>query len=67
MQKLVNTLRKKSGYVSVEIIIVAGLLIGLGALSISSFQTSANKVTSKALQQVEDVQDNYDGLTPPSH
>ena len=63
MRNLVNTLRKKSGYVSIETIIVAGLLIGLGSLSISSFQASSNKVTSKALAQVEDVQSNYDNIT----
>ena len=63
MRNLVNTLRKKSGYVSIETIIVAGLLIGLGSLSISSFQASSNKVTSKALTQVENVQNNYDNIT----
>ena len=63
MKKIINTLRKKAGYVSIETIIVAGLLIGLGSLSISSFQTSSNKVTSKALSQVEKVQTNYDNIT----
>lgn len=62
MQKVVNVLRKKAGYVSIETVIVAGLIIGLGALSISSFQSSANGVTSRALKQVDDVQTNYDGL-----
>ena len=65
MQKLINKMRKKAGYVSIETVIVAGLVIGLGALSISSFQTSANGVTKTALEQVDNVQSNYEGLIPP--
>jgi Tfp pilus assembly protein PilV len=65
MQKAINTLRKNSGYVSIETVIVAGLIIGLGALSISSFQTSSNGVTTKALSQVDSVQTNYTGLKAP--
>jgi Tfp pilus assembly protein PilV len=65
MQKVLNFMRKNSGYVSIETVIVAGLIIGLGALSISSFQGSANGVTGKALTQVNNVQNNYDGLTAP--
>ena len=62
MQKVVNKLRKNEGYVSIETIIVAGLIIGLGALAISAFQKSADGITTTALNRVEDVQDNYDGL-----
>ena len=65
MNKVVNFLRKREGYVSIETVIVAGLIIGLGALSISSFQTSANGVTSKALTQVNGVQSNYTNLVAP--
>ncbi|WCK57689.1 hypothetical protein PP175_27010 (plasmid) [Aneurinibacillus sp. Ricciae_BoGa-3] len=66
MYKIVNTLRKNSGYVSIETVIVAGLVIGLGALSISAFQTSANGVTNQALAKVHSVQTNYNGLTGPT-
>jgi hypothetical protein len=66
VQKVMNFMRKNSGYVSIETVIVAGLIIGLGALSISSFQGSANGVTGKALAQVNNVQNNYDGLTAPT-
>ena len=66
MQKVVNKLRKSEGYIAIEMIIVAGLIIGLGALAIASFQTEANGVTGKALKQVNDVQKNYDGLVAPT-
>jgi Tfp pilus assembly protein PilV len=66
MQKVMTKLKKNSGYVSIETVIVAGLIIGLGALSIASFQTSSNGVTSKALGQVNKVQTNYDGLLAPT-
>ncbi len=65
MERLVNTLRKNMGYISIETVIVAGLIIGLGALSISAFQTSANGVTSKALTEVNNIQTNYQNLQGP--
>ncbi|WCK57692.1 hypothetical protein PP175_27025 (plasmid) [Aneurinibacillus sp. Ricciae_BoGa-3] len=66
MQKVMNKLRKNGGYVSIETVIVAGLIIGLGALSISAFQQSANGVTTQALTQVHNVQDNYSKLAGPT-
>lgn len=62
MQKLMTGLKKNSGYVSIETVIVAGLIIGLGAFSIASFQGSSTKVTDTALDQVNSVQENYDKL-----
>ena len=62
MQKLMTGLKKNSGYVSIETVIVAGLIIGLGAFSIASFQGSSTKVTDTALTQVENVQSTYDKL-----
>ena len=62
MQKVINKLRKNEGYVSIETIIVSGLLIGLGALAVSAFQNSADGITTRALNQVEGVQNNYDAL-----
>ncbi|WCK57691.1 hypothetical protein PP175_27020 (plasmid) [Aneurinibacillus sp. Ricciae_BoGa-3] len=66
MQKVINSLRKNSGYVSIETVIVAGLIIGLGALSISAFQSSANGVTTQALAKVHSVQTNYNSLAGPT-
>jgi len=62
MQKVLTQLKKNEGYVSIEVIIVAGLIIGLGAFAISQFQQSADGVTQTALDQVNDVQTNYDNL-----
>jgi len=62
MQKVLTQLKKNEGYISIETIIVAGLIIGLGAFAISQFQNSANGVTETALDQVNDVQSNYDNL-----
>ncbi|PLS19745.1 hypothetical protein CVD28_04865 [Bacillus sp. M6-12] len=62
MQKVMNTLRKNSGYVSIETVIVAGLIIGLGAFAITSFQEASNGVRDTAIDQVKAVQTNYENL-----
>jgi hypothetical protein len=56
MKKWKNFWRKGSGYISVETVIVARLMLGFGALSLSSFQTSSNGVTGKSLTQVSSIQ-----------
>ncbi|PLS15024.1 hypothetical protein CVD28_24400 [Bacillus sp. M6-12] len=62
MQKTINALRKNSGYVSIETVIVAGLIIGLGAFAITSFQGASNGVRDTAIEQVKAVQTNYENL-----
>lgn len=61
-ERIVNALRKKEGYISIETIIVAGLIIGLGAVSIGNFQTSANGVVDTATTTVSNVQQRYNQL-----
>lgn len=60
MNKLTNVLRKQSGYISIETVIVAGLIIGMGAVTISKFRKSAAEIVEKAITQVEAVQDVQD-------
>lgn len=52
MQKLMNLLKKNSGYISIEAVIVAGLIIGLGTTAITKFSDSANTVTQSAIDKV---------------
>lgn len=59
MEKMINILRKKEGYVSIETIIVAGLVIGLGAISLGSFRTTTSGVMSDAVDTVNTVGGRY--------
>lgn len=52
MQKMMNLLKKNSGYISIEAVIVAGLIIGLGTTAITKFSTSASSVTDSAIAKV---------------
>ncbi len=61
MKKFIIAMRKKSGYISIETVIVAGLIIGLGALLLTDFSISAKSVVSGAMDQVATVQDVVDG------
>lgn len=52
MQKVMNLLKKNSGYISIEAVIVAGLIIGLGTTAITKFSASASSVTDSAIAKV---------------
>lgn len=57
MEKFINSMKKREGYISIETIIVAGLVIGLGAVAIGNFQSSGNEVVKKATDTVSSIQD----------
>ena len=52
---MINQLRKSSGYISIETVVCAGLIIGIGALTISNFRESADTVSSSAIEKVDNV------------
>ena len=52
---MINQLRKSSGYISIETVVVAGLIIGIGATTIAQFRQSANTVSSSAIEKVDNV------------
>lgn len=55
MKKLFKKLKSKKGYISIEVIIVAGLLLSVGVVSLMAFQSKANKVTKNSLTKVEEA------------
>lgn len=63
IQKTVNRLRKNNGYISIETVIVAGLVIGLGAIAIASFQTSANHISQTSIGQINGVENSFSNLS----
>lgn len=64
MSKLKKLLKKKKGYVSIETIICAGLIIGLGVFTISAFQSKGNTITKKAMTNIETAMGSYDVVDP---
>lgn len=62
MKNFVNILRKGEGYVSVETIIVAGLMIGIGAYAIREFYLVGKDITNDSIDKVLEVQDIGDTL-----
>lgn len=53
MQNVVSKIKNSKGYVSVETIVVAGLVIGVGVVAFMAFQTKANTLTDSSLQKVQ--------------
>ena len=54
---MLKTLQNKAGFVSIETIIVAGLMIGLGAYAISQFYAVGQATTDEAITNVNKVLD----------
>ena len=52
---MINQLRKSEGYISIETVVCAGLIIGIGALTISKFRSSADTVATNAIEKVDNV------------
>lgn len=53
MNKVLAQVKNSKGYVSIETIVVAGLVIGIGVVAFMAFQKRANKMTSDSLNKVE--------------
>ncbi|MBP1308699.1 hypothetical protein JOD82_001719 [Paenibacillus sp. 1182] len=57
MTKVIQKLKNRAGYVSVETVIVAGLIIALGAYAISQFYTTSQATTEWSMQNINKVMD----------
>lgn len=55
MNKFLTKIKKSKGYVSIETIIVAGLVIGVGVVAFIAFQGRANNITSSSLNKVDEA------------
>lgn len=57
MKNVLAKIKNSRGYVSIETIVVAGLVIGIGVVAFMAFQGKANDITDKALNQVDTAMD----------
>ena len=57
MTNVIQKLKNRAGYVSVETVIVAGLIIALGAYAISQFYTTSQATTEWSMQNINKVMD----------
>lgn len=53
MDKILNFVRKQTGYVSIEVIVVAGLIIGIGAITLSKFSTGGGNVIDRSIENID--------------
>ena len=63
MQTLLTNMKKSEGYISIETIIIAGLIIALGAFLISKFALSGKDLSNQSLNRVDAVQDEFTKMT----
>lgn len=64
MQNTINFLRKKQGYVSIEMVVIGGLVVGLGAGLIGQFSQSGSTQVQNSVNVIESSfnQDNFPGI-----
>ncbi|MEK3956008.1 MULTISPECIES: hypothetical protein [unclassified Psychrobacillus] len=55
MKNMMSKLREKAGFISVETVIVAALLIGLGVFAIGQFVTVGTDASNAAVDAVTDA------------
>jgi len=54
---MLKKLKEKAGFISIETIIVAGLMIGLGAFAITQFYAVGQATTDAGIENVNKVLD----------
>lgn len=64
MNKMLAKIKETKGYVSIETIVVAGLVIGVGVVAFMAFQGKANTITNKALEKVDDATNSAEVIKP---
>lgn len=57
MRKMLNQLKNKAGFISIETVIVAGLMIGLGAFAVTQLYITGQTTTEDAIDRVNQVLD----------
>ena len=57
MTSMLKKLKNRAGYVSVETVIVAGLIIALGAYAISQFYTTSQATTEWSIDNINKIYD----------
>ena len=53
MKNILKRIKNSKGYISIETIVVAGLIIGVGVTAIMAFQGKANTLTQNALNKID--------------
>lgn len=54
---MLRKLKEKAGFVSIETVVIAGLMIGLGAYAISQFYAVGQATTEAGIENVNKVLD----------
>ena len=55
MNKILAKIKETKGYVSIETIVVAGLVIGVGVVAYMAFQNKSNALLKNSLNKVENA------------
>ena len=55
MNKMLTKIKESKGYVSIETIIVAGLVIAVGVVAFMAFQGKANTLTNNSLEKIDNA------------
>lgn len=62
MKKMLNKIKAKNGYVSIETVIIAGLLIALAVVILSGLKKKADKLSGQGSSQLNNADKEYADL-----
>lgn len=57
MRKVLDEIRNTKGYISIEVVIVAGMILALGSTQITTIFNASGDVSERSISYVNDVQD----------
>lgn len=55
---MIKKIKNSKGYVSIEAIVISGLVIGVGVIAFMAFQTKANSTVNQSLNTIEKAENN---------
>ena len=59
MKNILNKIKEKAGYVSIEMIILAGLLIALALVVLNGLKTKANTLAQSGADKIDEADTEY--------
>jgi len=57
MRKILDIIKNSKGYISIEVVIVAGMILALGSTQVITIFNASGDVSDKSITYVSDVQD----------
>ena len=52
MKYIIRNIKNSKGYVGIEVVLIAGMIIGFGLLALTHFRQTSTEITEDSFQQI---------------